>query len=292
MVSEVTEFLLAKNDFDDVVKKSLQHMLTDQTFADVTLACSDDTQVKAHRVILGASSPFFMNLFLANPHPHPLVYLRGLEPGDLQNILEFIYLGQTKVSSDRLISFLSIAAELKVEGLAQKDNMGEVGRTQDEVELDDTIEYNENDPSNKVDIEDVEDGCTSSDPDYHSNDDPHQEEATTERTSRKYPCDVCGITTSSNTNLKRHKMRKHDFAPQKNALMKQLLKQRQIAPRMTFSCDQCEFTTSTQKYLRQHINIHQETKPHQCKFCDHTTRRSYDLKKHMLKKHAEEYAAM
>ena len=34
----------------------------DKEFTDVTLACEDGQQVEAHKVVLIASSPFFLNL--------------------------------------------------------------------------------------------------------------------------------------------------------------------------------------------------------------------------------------
>ena len=95
---DTTEFLLAKNDFHETAKKSFHLIYEDRNFSDVTLACGGDTQMEAHRVILSASSPVFRRMFLANPHQHPLVYLRGLEHRDLRGILEFIYLGQTQVN--------------------------------------------------------------------------------------------------------------------------------------------------------------------------------------------------
>ena len=34
----------------------------DKKFTDVTMACEDGQQVKAHKVVLNASSPFFLNI--------------------------------------------------------------------------------------------------------------------------------------------------------------------------------------------------------------------------------------
>ena len=49
----------------------------DKEFADVTLACEDGQQVDAHKVILGASSPFFQKILTRNKHPHPLIFMKG-----------------------------------------------------------------------------------------------------------------------------------------------------------------------------------------------------------------------
>ena len=47
------------NDFQDSVKNAFGHLRDTTDFIDVTLACEDGRQIKAHKVILGALSPFF-----------------------------------------------------------------------------------------------------------------------------------------------------------------------------------------------------------------------------------------
>ena len=63
-------------------------------FPDVTLVSADSRQMEAHRGILAASSPFFRNILLANPHPKPLLYLSNVDLARLTSILQFIYVGQ------------------------------------------------------------------------------------------------------------------------------------------------------------------------------------------------------
>ena len=50
------------NDFKENISASFGDLRTDRDLTDVTLACEDGKQVEAHKVILAASSPFFMNL--------------------------------------------------------------------------------------------------------------------------------------------------------------------------------------------------------------------------------------
>ena len=88
----------------------------------MTLACEDGSKkVKAHKVILAASSPFFLDIFKKNKHPHPLIYMIGLNSEDLLAILDFIYFGETKVFQKNLDSFLSIADDLRLKGLTEND---------------------------------------------------------------------------------------------------------------------------------------------------------------------------
>ena len=43
-------------------------MNTDDTFADVTLVCDDGSQIRAHKVVLGASSPILKNMLITDNH--------------------------------------------------------------------------------------------------------------------------------------------------------------------------------------------------------------------------------
>ena len=113
---------LAWNEFQNSSAKTFRNLHTDQNFTDVTLACADGSQVKGHKVILSSISPFFKNILLLNPHQHPLLFLKGVEIGDLRSLLEFIYCGEVEVSGDDLDKFMALANKLKVKGLIKDEN--------------------------------------------------------------------------------------------------------------------------------------------------------------------------
>ena len=106
------------NDFQENVKKSFRQLRDDKGFADVTLACEDGQQIEAHKVILAASSPFFETVLRRNQHTHPLIYFKGFPKEDLHAVLDFLYYGEANISEGNLDSFLAIAKELKLKGLA------------------------------------------------------------------------------------------------------------------------------------------------------------------------------
>jgi len=123
------DFLLTKNDFQFCTKNAFKTLFNDVEFSDVTLACSDDKQIKAHKMILSACSPFFRNLFRKNPHQSHLLYLKGVTHRNLEAILQFMYQGETKINKDYLDSFLDTAQELKVDGLILPDKSIEQDQT-------------------------------------------------------------------------------------------------------------------------------------------------------------------
>ena len=104
------------NDFQNLLQVSFGELRTDNDFTDVTLACEDQS-IKAHKVVLSACSPFFKKLLKTHPHPHPLIYMKGMKSNSLVAIIDFLYLGEAKVSQEELHSFLALAEELQLKGL-------------------------------------------------------------------------------------------------------------------------------------------------------------------------------
>ena len=88
-----------------------------QEFTDVTLVGDDNIQLTAHKVILSAFSPILRNLLLNNPHPHPLLYMRGVTSIELSSLLQFMYFGETEISQNNFNTFLALAKDLEVKGL-------------------------------------------------------------------------------------------------------------------------------------------------------------------------------
>lgn len=90
-------YVLSKSNFETTVTGTFASLLHDTDFVDVTLACPDDRQISAHKVILSSCSSFFKRIFLNNPGKEPLIYLKGISHTDLVSVLQFMYSGQTKV---------------------------------------------------------------------------------------------------------------------------------------------------------------------------------------------------
>ena len=116
------------NEFQENIKSAFRAFRDDNDFADVTLVCEDGQQIKAHKVILAASSPFFQKLLGLNKHPHPLVLMRGMKSSDLWPILDFLYHGEANVFQESLDSFLAIAQEFQLKGLESSNDQQESNR--------------------------------------------------------------------------------------------------------------------------------------------------------------------
>eukprot|EP00096_Caligus_rogercresseyi_P007693 TRINITY_DN256_c0_g1_i2.p1 TRINITY_DN256_c0_g1~~TRINITY_DN256_c0_g1_i2.p1 ORF type:complete len:412 (-),score=153.78 TRINITY_DN256_c0_g1_i2:435-1670(-) len=106
------------NDFESNIKHGFSELRQEEDFFDVTLACGSQ-QIKAHKVILSACSPFFRSIIKSIPHAHPLLYLRGIQFAHLESLLCFMYNGEVNVTQEDLNNFLAVAEELKIKGLTQ-----------------------------------------------------------------------------------------------------------------------------------------------------------------------------
>ena len=96
----------------------LSNVFEENCFTDVTLVSNDQKQFQAHRYVLSNFSPVLENILLSNPHSHPLIYLRGVHHQVLSSILQFIYLGKTKVNHSNMKRFAEVAKDLQIEKVA------------------------------------------------------------------------------------------------------------------------------------------------------------------------------
>ena len=83
------KFCLRWNDFEKNISTSFRELKDDEDFFDVTLVC-EQSQVKAHKVVLSACSTFFRIILKTNPHQHPLLYLKGISMEDMTSVLTFM----------------------------------------------------------------------------------------------------------------------------------------------------------------------------------------------------------
>jgi DNA-directed RNA polymerase subunit RPC12/RpoP len=90
-----------------------------QDFADVTLATADGQHIKVHKVIISSCSQFFRNILVKIPHPHPLIYLKGISYTKLKRVIQLIYLGQCQVGREEVQEIMDICADLDISGISE-----------------------------------------------------------------------------------------------------------------------------------------------------------------------------
>ena len=93
------KFCLKWNDFQQNVSKTFSQLRQQTGLFDVTLVSSNQRQVSAHRLVLSACSDFFKNIFHRITHSHPLLYLDGVDHGEI-NLMFTIFLHLPRRGSD------------------------------------------------------------------------------------------------------------------------------------------------------------------------------------------------
>lgn len=141
-------------------------MLSQQTLTDCILACTSEVSselknnqilngpdnnrnrqqkptakirlLRAHKIILSASSEFFSQIFTSlnshqkTSHSNCIVVIDQARHEDLESILEFIYAGEVAVGHDQVHSFLSAAKMLDIKGLNNIKLVAQDGTSLDE----------------------------------------------------------------------------------------------------------------------------------------------------------------
>ena len=130
------EYNMTWKTFGKHLSQTVQDMLVDDTYANVTLVCDDQKQLRAHKFILSACSPVFRSVLRNNSaETNPLIILRGISSRDMEDILKFMYQGETSVTKDRIKNFMKAAEELEVKIISKKQR-AKKDKAQEIVEID------------------------------------------------------------------------------------------------------------------------------------------------------------
>ena len=122
MSSSSNRICLKWNDFQHNTVSYLKELRIGTNFSDVTLVCEGNQQIKAHKIVLTACSPFFSSILNTNTHSHPMIYMRGVMAKHLGAIVDFIYHGEANIHEEDINEFLALANEFQLKGLAGSEN--------------------------------------------------------------------------------------------------------------------------------------------------------------------------
>lgn len=90
-------------------------MLRTRSLLDITLA-AEGKYLKAHKIILAASSTYFEDLLSDPQDQQPMIFFRDVRFTELEVLVKFIYTGVVDIPGSSLDSFLSLAKSLGVTG--------------------------------------------------------------------------------------------------------------------------------------------------------------------------------
>jgi len=105
-------------DHSAVLLEYLRQLYEDGRFVDVGLEC-EGKQVKAHKAVISACSPYLEGLLKGNPARSHLIKFNGYSYNSLKAVIDFMYNGKVLIDPEHLAAFLKLGRALQVRGIQQ-----------------------------------------------------------------------------------------------------------------------------------------------------------------------------
>lgn len=95
--------------FHQNIATAFKDLRNDEEFLDVTIACGEEQQIQAHKVIISACSPYFKSMLQKHPGAKSpvLIMPNNVRFEDVISILDFMYYGEVSIPSDELNIFMN-----------------------------------------------------------------------------------------------------------------------------------------------------------------------------------------
>ena len=290
-------FFLLWNDFHKNASSTFKEMREDQDFTNVTLACDNNQEIKAHKIILASSSSFFSDMLRKIKHSNPCIYLKGVREKDLISILDFIYQGEVNIPEEDLADFMKVGGELKVKGLEMEEQCEslDMPKNQRKVKQNNVNEIKKETDSKETDSKEIDtkeiDHTENNSKEDDSKDDAHRNYTSPELYLETILIEQ-GIK-SSNNRLSHSQGVKY---MQQEEIFKQrdiIIKQKTSKINGTIGCTDCQFKTKFHTNMKNHIESRHMTDikdvPIPCVHCDVTTVSRSALREHLKKYHSQLY---
>ena len=300
--------------FSDHLREALKEMMTSGEFADVTLVTDDRQQIRAHRNILSACSPLFKNILLFDSNnANPVIYLKGIQYSEMDSILQFIYLGEAKLSEERMSEFLMVSKNLEIKELSTLDKHEKsVADNLDEYNKFPLDEYSANvdlqaksapiipnksakrEVSTAVVSEDVKLKCKDCEKIFNSQPGLRYH-IKSKHEGVKYACNLCDYEATSQWRLTTHIQSIHHEGVKKyacNQCEKLYTEQSKLTRHIQsvhdgvkYACNQCDKQYTEQSPLTRHIQSVHEGVKYNCNQCDYQATDRGHLKRHIKSQH-------
>ena len=224
---------------------SLSEHHSENILSDVTLVSDDEIPFQAHKFVLSAFSPVLKDILLNNPHPNPLIFLRGIKQEELSSILQFIYMGETTVNKRDGDRIARAAEDLQIKIL--EDKIKKEYSSQPTEDHEHHVKKEEQIEAENLEI------C-----DYI----PGNEQ---ESAKQSFICKECDASYKSKRGLLYHKNTQHEG--------------------FMYSCQKCEYKATTQSRLRKHQESIHEGLYYACDRCDKNFTQLANLQIHIKSIH-------
>ena len=282
-VMSSSELLAVRDkDFSSHNVEYFKEILDQDDMTDVTIACDDNYTMRAHKVILSASSLFFRSVIKKSKCPDPYIYLKGVPASHLSSLMSYIYSGETDVRTEDFQMFMTIASELKISSLTSTNHINSDDRQtlmDTEVPRPDTkISHEKNRVKKKLEKPNPEE--------------PKSELPSAEKESESgFPFDDFDLHEDNNIdddNVNGGGESKQFCATFDKSISEETDKVIELLGRdgrIVFSCTICKKTSLKRMKARIHAETHLNQFRHKCPDCGLESKTSSSLYVHMRRKH-------
>jgi len=297
---EADRFHLKWEDFPAKITSKLSKYKEKGVFCDVTLACEDDKEIKAHRVVLSASSPFFERVLRRSDHANPWLYLAGVKSKEMESILQFIYRGETQVAEHDMVRFLKKANLMEIQGLTGwNDGAGVASKKEKKsVNFSENVHAVDNSFPEPIIQEDADGApvmapeCSINETDaeidvdapVHIKDEPAEkidkgnDDANMVVELEGYPQEA----EEYEENEIENRQPRHSFGGF-------VADDDVVKADGVFMCRRCGKTAKTKQNIRKHVEIHLQGQSYPCAFCEKCYKTNNSLNFHISKAHRSKF---
>ena len=260
------KYTLDWHTFTEHLQLMFKDLYEEGKYSDVTLVSDDQTQFKAHKIVLSACSPVLRKIIDNNPSQHPVIYLRGIQSHEIESILQFMYLGEGKFYYERMGEFIKVAKDLEV----KKISKGLPNLEEDVTE--ETVVDNETECITEETVVDNEEEETDEDisPKQTSKNQIRQRQPRNQVSSdaKSTECPVCGKEFSKKSNMLKHRRSTHEG--------------------VKFPCPHCDYQATEKGSLQRHVQSKHEGIKYPCNKCDYQATQQCHLQTHIVAKHSHQ----
>lgn len=110
------QFCLRWNNYHSNLSTVFDQLFQSESFVDVSLVTEGRT-IKAHKMVLAASSPYFQTILSETPCEHPIIIVKDVKWEELQALVDFMYRGEINVGQEQIRPLLKLAEMFQIRGL-------------------------------------------------------------------------------------------------------------------------------------------------------------------------------
>ena len=269
---------LHSKEVPNLLLEKLQDCYRNQSLSDVTLVSDEQGEFPAHKIILTSFSPIFRSVLPDNSE-HQYVHLQGVTASVLENLLLFMYRGETFIDNEEITDFLTAARDFQLREFTEE-------KTPDSLYVDPCDSVQDVKIFSASDSETLEQ--------YLQDSERLETGGTTEDLGYKVKDSKCKIKTEKNRTEKNDRV--IVSSPEKKEILNQMVEKKKkrklkLDPvsgelrQYKFRCEVCDSPYQSSVGLMFHMKAKHQGVVYPCPECDYSSSFQPNTTRHIKEKH-------